>query len=254
MRILDALGSATSVLTVREIAAQLKLPRPTVYRLLQTLIPGGIVMVTGNGFAIGQKVLALAAQRLGQIEIRSLGKPLLAELSLHCRETVHMGLLEQGRVVYIDKIDSPGPLRMASAVGKIVPAHSTALGKVMLAYLPPEAAQTILQVHGMPRLTANTIVQPDQFFRERELIRTRGYSIDNAENEEGVRCVAGAIFNHSAEIAGAVSVSGSVHTVTLERARRTLGPEVRDVAKKISAALGWTGKSASIVSRIRSAT
>lgn len=237
--LLDALGRAGRPVSVRELSAQVGLPRPTIYRLLQTLSHHGFAVATDGGFVIGPRILSLAAQRLEQIELRAIGRPILLELRDQAGETVHMAVLEQGQVVYIDKVESGGPLRMASKVGAIMPAHSTALGKTMLAFLPPQDVQGILRTHGLPRRTANTITDPARLLEELVTVRARGFAIDNVENEEGIRCVGAPIFDHRGQVAGAISLSGSVTTITLERARRELGPRVRETAQQISQALGW---------------
>lgn len=239
--LLNALGQAGRPLNVRELSAQTNLPRPTVYRLLQTLSANGMVVATDGGFAVGPRVLWLAAQRLEQIELRAVGRPVLLELRDRTGETAHMAVLEQGQVVYVDKVESDGPLRMASAVGKIMPAHSTALGKSMLAYLPRETVRHILERRGMPQRTANTITEPRRFFEELAAVRTRGYAIDNVENEDGIRCVGAPIFDHRGQVVGAISLSGAMRSLTIERIRRSLGPQIRQTAERISRALGWTG-------------
>lgn len=240
--LLRALGQAGRPLSAGELAAAVGLPRPTVYRLLQTLCAEGLVAQNGRSFVIGSGVLWLAARRLEQLELRTVGRPILAELRDRTGETVHLGVLEGGQVVYVEKLESPGPIRMASMVGRIVPAHSTALGKAMLAYLPREQVERILEQHGLPRRTPNTITDPGRLFQELATVRTRGFSVDNIENEEGIRCVGAPVFDHRGRVAGAVSVSGSVTTISLERARRELGPLVREAAQRISQAMGWSGR------------
>jgi IclR family acetate operon transcriptional repressor len=239
--LLSALGDAGRPLSAAELSAVAGLPRPTVYRLLQTLRAQGLVAQSGPAFAIGAGVLWLAARRLEQLELRSVGRPVLAALRDRTGETVHMGVLEADRVVYVEKMESPGPLRMASMVGRIVPAHSTALGKAMLAYLPSERVNEIAQRHGLARRTPNTITDPSRLFQELSAIRARGFAIDNVENEDGIRCVGAAIFDHAGSVAGALSVSGSTAAISLERARRELGPLVREAAEHISRAMGWNG-------------
>ena len=242
--LLNALGHAGRPLSARELSAAASLPRPTVYRLLQTLSGHGMIAPADGRFVIGPRVLWLAGQRLEQIELRTAGRPVLLELRDRTGETVHLGVLEQGQVVYIDKTEAPGPMRMASAIGKIMPAHSTALGKAMLAHLPTDQVTRILDLWGMARRTPHTITDRRGLFAELAVIRARGYAIDNVENEDGVRCVAAPIFDHRG-VAGAVSLSGPARTITLTRVRRTLGPLVRRAAARISRAVGWSGTSRS---------
>ncbi|MDQ7850441.1 MAG: IclR family transcriptional regulator [Armatimonadota bacterium] len=238
--LLMALGQASRPLSVAELIVRTGLPRPTVYRLVHTLELNGAVVASDGRYAIGPRVLWLAGRRLGQIELRAAGRPHLVELARRTGETAHLAVLEQGQVVYIDKVESGGPLRMASTVGAIMPAHCTALGKSMLAFLPPAQLQEVLRTHGLPRRTANTITDPARLLAELAAVRARGYAIDNVENEEGIRCVGAPIMDHRGQVAGAISVSGSVATITLERARRELSPLVREAAQHISRTLGWT--------------
>lgn len=241
--LLSALGRAGRPLSASELSAAASLPRPTVYRLLQTLTGHGMIAATDGRFVIGPRVLWLAGQRLEQIELRTAGRPVLLELRDRTGETVHLGVLEQGQVVYIDKTEAPGPMRMASAIGKIMPAHSTALGKAMLAHLPADEVTDVLDLWGMARRTPHTITDRKKFFTALAVIRAWGYAIDNVENEDGVRCVAAPIFDHRGAVSGAVSLSGSTRTITLSRVRRTLGPLVRRAAVRISRAVGWAGTS-----------
>ena len=239
--LLNALGRAGRPLSARELSAAASLPRPTVYRLMHTLSGHGMIAAADGRFVIGPRVLWLAGQRLEQIELRAAGRPVLLELRDRTGETVHLGVLEQGQVVYIDKTEAPGPMRMASAIGKIMPAHSTALGKAMLAHLTTDRVTHILDLWGMARRTPHTITDRRKFLTELAVIRARGYAIDNVENEDGVRCVAAPIFDHRGVVSGAVSLSGSTRTITLVRVRRSLGPLVHRAAARISRAVGWSG-------------
>jgi IclR family acetate operon transcriptional repressor len=249
MALLAAMGEAGGPLGVRELSERAALPRPTVYRLLQTLQRHGATIATDGGYIIGPQILWLAAQRLEHTELRAVGRPFLIELRNKTRETVHLAVLEQGQVVYVEKGESPGPMRMASAIGKIMPAHCTALGKAMLAHLPAGEVRAILDRRGMPRRTAQTITDARTLMVELDAVRTRGYAIDNVENEEGIRCVGAAVFDHEGRVAGAISISGSAANLTLDRVRRDLGPRVKETAGRISHAMGWQGRTSPRTSR-----
>lgn len=241
MAILEAMGRAGRSLSVREISVQVSLPRPTVYRLLGALGSHGAVAATDGGFVIGSRILWLAAQRLEQTELRAASRPHVLDLRDQTGLTVHVGVLEQGQVVYIEKAEPPGPFRMASAIGRIMPAHCTSLGKAMLACMPQDSVLEILRTVRMARRTPRTITDPDRVMADLAATRARGYAIDNIENEEGIRCVGAPIFDHRGAVAGAISLSGSTRNITLERIRRELGPRVLEAAMRISRALGWSG-------------
>jgi IclR family acetate operon transcriptional repressor len=122
-----------------------------------------------------------------------------------------------------------------------MPAHCTALGKAMLAHLPADEVREIVARCGMPRRTPQTITDADSLLAELEAVRARGYAIDNVENEEGVRCAGAAVFDHQDRVAGAISISGSIHSLSLDRIRRDVGPRVSVTALRISRAMGWQG-------------
>ncbi|MDQ7820486.1 MAG: IclR family transcriptional regulator [Armatimonadota bacterium] len=239
--LLASLGEAGQPLTVRDLARRTGLPRPTVYRLVDALARHGAVVIQDGTVAVGHRVLWLAGQRLAQLELRAAGRPYLMDLCRQVGETVHLGVLEQGHVVYIDKVEPPRPLRMASTIGAIMPAHSTALGKAMLAWSDPRAVREIVAQRGLPRRTPRTITTLARLQRELAAVRARGFAVDNVENEDGIRCVGAPIFDHRGRVAGAVSISGSVSTISLRRAREELGPRVRETAARISRVLGWSG-------------
>lgn len=239
MAVLSALGRAGRPLSIRELAQEAALPRPTLYRLLTTLQASGAVTPAGDGFIIGPRILWLASRRLLQTDLRAVSRPYLLELRDRTRETVHLAVLEQGQVVYVDKVEAPGPLRMASTVGAIAPAHCTALGKAMLAALAQDQVDEIVARHGLRRRTARTITDPAVLHEELAAVRARGYAIDDVENEEGIRCAAAAVWGHLGGLAGGVSVSGAATTMTLARIRREVGPLVRETARRISRAMGW---------------
>ena len=239
--LLTALGEAGRSLPIRDLARRTGLPRPTVYRLVDVLSRHGAVVVQDGAVALGHQILRLAGQRLAQLELRAAGRPHLLELCRQVGETVHLGVLEQGHVVYIDKVEPPRPLRMASTIGAIMPAHSTALGKAMLAWTDTARVREIVALRGLPRRTRRTITTLAELERELATVRARGFAVDNVENEDGIRCVGAPVFDHQGRVAGAVSVSGSVTTISLRRARRELGPQVVATAARISRDLGWTG-------------
>lgn len=131
-------------------------------------------------------------------------------------------------------------MRMASAVGKIMPAHCTALGKAILACLSADTVRRLLHAQCMPHRTVHTSTNISRLVDARTTTRVRGFAIDNVENEDGIRCVPAAVLDHQGQVAGAVSRSGSTGSVTLDRARRDLEPRVRTTALRTLSAFEWT--------------
>jgi len=113
------------------------------------------------------------------------------DLAESTKETVHLVILDQNEVLYIDKVESnsnPTGLRMASMLGSRIPAHCSAVGKVLLAALPEKQLDRLVSSKGLPRLTENTITDLGKLKEHLELVRENGYALDKEENEIGIRC------------------------------------------------------------------
>jgi DNA-binding IclR family transcriptional regulator len=238
--ILEYLAQAEKPKELAAISHDLAMNKSTVYRFLSTLEEAGYVereSDTGR-YSLGSRVVWLAAKFLETMDIRELARPILEELSQESGETIHLAILDRDEVVYIDKIDGRQAVQMASRVGFRMPVHSTALGKVMLADLPEDQRQRYVSEIGLTPHTPNTIVAPEAFFEHLRQVQRQNYCIDNAENEEGVRCVAAPIRDHTGKTIAALSISGSTITMTPEKVQR-LAPLVQKGALAISERLGF---------------
>lgn len=239
MAILDILEAAGQGLGVTEIGARVGLHKSTVYRLLATLARRGYVEQDPDTerYALGLRLIELGGAVLDRLELRDLARPFLKRLMETSQEVAHLVVLQGGEVVYIDKVECPGPIRMYSQLGRRAPAHATAVGKAILAYLPPAEAEAIIN-RGLARRTPYTITDPDRLRAELALVRQRGYAFDNEENELGIRCVGGPIFNHRGKVVAAFSVSGLAVRMAQEKMEK-LAALVRRTSQEISAKLGY---------------
>jgi len=238
--ILEYLAKAQEPKELTAVSHDLAMNKSTVYRFLATLAEAGYVRQesdTGR-YALGPRVAWLAARFLETVDIRQLARPILEELGRESGETIHLAILDQDEVVYIDKIEGRQAVQMASRVGSRLPVHSTALGKVLLADLPESQWQRYISEIGLTPYTPNTIVAPEAFFEHLRQVQRQNYSIDNVENEEGVRCVAAPIRDHTRETIAALSISGSTITMTPEKVE-SLVPLVQKGALAISEQLGF---------------
>jgi DNA-binding IclR family transcriptional regulator len=143
-------------------------------------------------------------------------------------------------VLYLDKIESTRSIRMACRTGRRNPAHCTAVGKAILAYLPEREVDEVLKQHGLPRFTPRTITSPAAFKAELRAIRERGYSVDDEEVEEGVRCVGAAVLGRHGRPLAAVSVSSPAFRVTMEKVPIVAAALCR-AARAISKESGYHG-------------
>lgn len=243
MGILDCLGASDRSLSAGEIGRRLGLARSTVYRLLATLATGDFVSrdpSDARRYRLGFKITELASSLLDSIELRQQALPFLTELRDIAQETVHLVVMDQGQVAYIDKVECSKAVRMHSAVGRRGYVHCTAVGKAMLSCMSERAVERILAQQGLPACTPNTITDRQTLLLELEKVRRQGYAVDDIENEEGIRCLGAPVFDHLGRPAAALSVSGPAYRLSMERVRE-LADVVMSTASRISRQLGYSG-------------
>jgi IclR family acetate operon transcriptional repressor len=203
--LLEHLADAGGEMALSELTEASGLPMPTIYRLMRTLVNRGYArQAPSKRYALGPRLI-----RLGESSSRLLGawaRPALARLVDEVGETANMALLEGDAVVYVAQVPSRHSMRMFTEVGRRVQAHCTGVGKALLAQLSAESARALLGRTGLPAHTSHTITDLDALIRDLDLIRRRGYALDDEEQELGVRCVAVPITG--APALSAISVSG----------------------------------------------
>lgn len=226
-----------------ELAKQLNLNKTTLFRLIKTLEINKLVErdeVSGM-YRIGIKLVELASLRLNQIELKTEAAPILREASLKLQQVVHMAVLKDGQVVYIEKIEPLNNIRMFSQIGRIMPIHCTALGKSLLVQHSKKEVFDILEQHGMEKRTNNTLSSPEELWNQIQLGNLNGYTIDNEENEPNIFCVGAPIFDYRGKVVAAISTSGNLPDP--KNNSETLRAEViRSCAEEISSRLGYRTK------------
>ena len=241
--ILEFLANADSPKELVSICNSLKMNKSTIYRFLTTLESLGYVVQDreNNRYALGSKVVWLASRFLEAIDLLTIARPVLMQLREETGETIHLAILDHFEAVYIDKVDGKSYVRMASSVGSRMAVHSTSLGKVLFAFMPEDVWQSYVENVGLERRTSNTITDPAVFFQQLRLIRERNYAIDNSENEDGIRCVALPIRDHTGKVIAAISITGWLITMTPERDMElaTIGLKYASI---LSAKLGYLQK------------
>ena len=243
--ILDILGQSPQGISIRELSAKIKLPKGTTHRLLSSLSYFGYVRQDSKtrNYFLGLKLVELGNLLLSQLDLRKEAEPFLRDLAERTKETVHMVFLDRGEIVYIDKVEldhNPSGLRMASRVGLRNPAHSSAVGKVLLSHLPEEELNGLIKEKGLPKRTENTITDLIQLKEHLKAVRTQGYAIDDEENEKGIRCVAAPLYNEIGKVVAAISISAPAFRVTKKVIQESLKKEVMETASKISERLGFS--------------
>ena len=243
-RILDHLSVGKQSYSIQDLSLSLNLPKPTIHRILSTLRNFGFVAQDelSREYHLGFRLVELGHTVLDRIDLRKVAEPFIASLSRIVQETVHLVILDQGEIVYLDKVeevDDQRSLRMASRIGMRNYAHSCAVGKVLLATLPDVELDEIIAQKGLQRLTKNTIVHLEELKKHLADVKTQGYAIDDEENEEGIRCVAAPVRNDRGGVIAAISISGPSVRMTEERIHNKLKKQVMKSALQISKKLGY---------------
>ncbi len=239
LSLLEILAEPPNEHSLREIARVAKLPPSTVHRLLHSLQQLGYVIQneTTANYALGESLILLGRKAEQQRDVREIARPSLEKLAQETSETVNLTTVVDNSVVQLDHVDSPNMLKVTWDSGQRFPIHASASGKVFLAYLSAVDRERIFKSIELRPFTKRTVVDKNKSRAELEAIRERGYAVDDAEREEGVRCVAAPIFNSTGTVIAAVSVSGPSMRLTLPKLHE-LAQRVVKTARTVSAALG----------------
>lgn len=224
---------------VKELARETGSHPSTVSRLLSTLSAYGFLRqdrLTGR-YRGGFKILELSSHILKKLPLRDAAAPFLLQLMRESGETTNLVVLDGAAVVYIDCVENAALVTTSSRVGRRLPAHCTAAGKVLLAF--HEGALACLPDGEFPRYTDRTITTRERLLEELERVRRQGYAVDDEEQETGLRCVAAPVRNHQGEVVAAVSISGPTVQLSDHRLAEVI-PLVVRISREISARLGYT--------------
>ena len=240
LSILEILLQQGSSMNMTELSEKLGFYPSTIHRILDTLKHWGYVEQDPHTqkYQLGLKALELGMAKLHQMDLVREATPYLKELVNQCNETVHLGVLEEGEVLYLAKEESSQTIRMISYVGKRAPLHCTALGKVLLTYLPEGERKKILGKRELPRLTEKTITNKEELEKELNKVKKQGFALDRGENEKDVRCIAVPIRNHQRKVIAAFSVSSPAYRTDINQ-QSHLKEALFTVSKKISKRLGY---------------
>lgn len=246
LEVLEALADGPQEgMTAAQLAEVTASNRVSVHRILGSYLAHGLVRQghPGAPYRLGFRLLELAEQVIEERELVTLAQPLLEELSVRGGETCHLAVPDGGEAVYVAKIESTQSVRLVSQIGARVPLYCTALGKALLAAAPAAQRERLLTMQSFERRTPRTLVTVDDLLKDLQRIRSRGYSIDDVENEEGVRCVGAPVLDHTGRSVAAISVSGPTSRVTEEKVD-SLGLLGCATAAQLSEAIGYNSDGA----------
>ncbi len=236
--VLRALADEPRGLALVDLARRTGIPTSSLYRILSALREAELVEETASGrYRVGVGALVLARGFLDGLSLRESALPVLRQLVDETQETSHLGVLASPHIVYLEKVDSPLPVRMVSQVGGSNPALTTAIGRALLAHEHVSVAEQVVEaskrLFGMEVDTA-------ELAATLKVTREKGFSTDLQENEVGICCVAAPVFDASGRVVAGISVSAPAARFAPSQVDAR-GERVRDAAAHISRALGWAG-------------
>ena len=239
LRLLHLFSESPRGLTAKQVAALSRLPVSTVHRFLANLVTAGFLNRDGEGtHHLGIACFSIGQAAVGQLDIRRLSLPYLRELNQQTRETIHLTVRHGLSAVYVEKLDSPEPVRIHSRIGAAVPLHCTAVGKVMLAYMPPEEQDRTISQIDLKRQTPNSVGNVQELKTELYRVHKNGYACDLEEHELHIRCVAAPIWDHTGSVQSSVSITAPTLRMPVTRLRQ-LAPLIQAAGLNISTELGY---------------
>ncbi|MFC7023914.1 IclR family transcriptional regulator [Promicromonospora thailandica] len=220
--------------TVQRLAADLGLSRSAAYRIVGTLRERGYVVGDAE-LRLGPVVLRLGLQAMEGLDIHAVGPGPLRELVAETEETAFIAVVDDDQMCYVMQEEGPQVVKVVSKLGSRAPLHASALGKAYLSALPAADARAVVDRLPLTGYTDTTLTTPSALHADLDLIRERGWALDDAEREPGVRCIAAPVRGTGGPVA-AISVAGPRDRIVA--AQPAIVAAVLRTAARLSAALG----------------
>ena len=229
-------------LSVPEIVEHLGFPRTTTHELVNTLVHVGYLRrdeKQPNKVFLGPKVLELGNVYAAKLDLIAEGRKIAEEIVAKCDETVQMAILDGTEAVFVAKVDCSKMVRLVSRVGSRLPAHCTAVGKMLLSGLSePDIDGLYNGQEKLEKMTENSIDSLSRLKHELSVIRKRGLSYDDCESNTDVRCVSAPVYNHAGKIIAAMSISVPISRTTTSK-QDELAVLIRKGAEEVSRSMGY---------------
>jgi len=231
-RILDLVKERDGA-TCSELVEDLDMPTSTVHDHLQTLTELGNLVKDGDEYHVSMKLLELGGYARTRSRLYDVAESEILDVALETGDHANLMIAENGLGVFLLKRKGDKAVNLDTYEGKRVPLHTTALGKSMLAFMDEDRVDRIIDEHGLPTVTANTIGDEAVLRQELAEIRDRGYATDDEERLEGIRCIAAPIRTDDHEVVGAISITGLKNRMQGEYFQETIPEKVLRTANAI---------------------
>jgi len=225
---------------VSELADELDRPTSTIYDHLRTLVDEEYLINEDGVYRVGARFLELGEQARNRMKVYTVSRPEVDDLAEETGEHSNLMIEEHGLGVFVYKARGADAVQLDTHAGMRVPLQTTALGKAILAHRPREEVEAILDRHGLPEVTENTITDREELFEDLAAVRDRGVSFDDEERVGGMRCVAAPITDSNDRAIAALSVSGPKSRMLGDKYKEDLPERVRRSANVIEVNLTYS--------------
>lgn len=231
---------------ISEIAQAVQLHKATTHRIVSTLLSFGFMERADDGqrYRLGMRLAQLGYMVIHRQDLRREAVPYMRDLADRLGETCDLCVYDRGQVLYLEVIQANHALTIAASVGRSLPVHATASGKVLLAYLPETERERLL-AQPLAMHTDHTLTCPEDLRRQLEDVRRSGYAVDDEELEVGIRAVSAPVRNRDGKVVAAMSIAGPATRLTQERVPQ-IAQDLAATAANLSRRMGWPGEPAPV--------
>jgi DNA-binding IclR family transcriptional regulator len=226
--------------TVTELASDFELSKSSIHNYMNTLEAEGYVIKTDNRYRIALRFLDFGGQARQNNTLYRIAKDEIDTLATETGELANLITDEHGKGIYLYRAEGDQAVQTDSYIGQSVYLHNTALGKAILAYSSEEYVSTVIERHGLPAATQNTITDPDELRDELNRVREAGVAFDDQARVEGLRCVAVPIINNDGGVEGAISISGPTSRLKDDYFKSKIPEKLKDVANVVQLNITYT--------------
>lgn len=216
--VVEILAQGRSNITLSGLSRKLQIPKSSAHYIVKTLEKRGYVVRNRMGstftLTLGVKLFGLGSVALDRLELRDVALSYLEALTQETRLTSHLAILEQNEAVYVSKVEAPGMVKIATWVGRRMDLHVTGVGKALLAFLPDERREKLVNSMPLPRHTPRSIVTRSKLRAELDRVRRQGFAVDDEEDVAFIRCLGAPLLDVDSNLLGAVSLAGTTSQIT----------------------------------------
>jgi DNA-binding IclR family transcriptional regulator len=240
--IFEYLGNQNKPMTLKEISIYLQIPSVSTFRIVKYLCSRGYLKEDSNvqgRYSLGFQLLHLAHLMSKCFDLSNIGIESMRKLAEESGQTAQLAVLQENGVMYINQILPQKPVNIIAALRTVLSVNISASGKVLVAYLEAKEQEEFLKKIELERRTPNSIFEKEQFYKELQAVREKGFGFDNEEYARGIGCLAAPIFDYTGKNVAAVGITGQISDYQDETNLKYLKRLVLATAQEISASMGY---------------